>query len=45
VKLQKIECRTSLRAKYTIGFRIVNFWNSTPEEIVSASSVKFQGTF
>ena len=32
------ECRTALRAN-TLGFRIVNNWNSLPREIVTASSV------
>jgi len=35
LKLHKRECRTSLRAN-VLGFRIVNFWNSMPEDIVSA---------
>ena len=43
--LHKRECRTSLRAN-VLGFRIVNFWNSMPEDIVSAPSVNsFKGRF
>ena len=45
LKLHKRECRTSLRAN-VLGFRIVNFWNSMPEDIVSAPSVNsFKGRF
>jgi len=45
--LHKRECQTSLRAN-VLGFRIVNFWNSMPEDtgIVSAPSVdNFKGRF
>ena len=45
LKLHKIECQTSLRAN-VLGFRIVNFWNSIPEDIVSAPFVNsFKGRF
>jgi len=45
LKLHKRECQTSLRAN-VLGFRIVNFWNSIPEDIVSAPSVNsFKGRF
>ena len=45
LKLHKRECQTSLRAN-VLGFHIVNFWNSMPEDIVSAPSVKsFKGRF
>jgi len=44
-KLQKRECRTSLTAN-VFGFRLVNFWNSMPEEIVAAPPVNsFKGRF
>jgi len=38
LKLQKRECRLSVTAN-VLGFRIVNFWNSMPEEIVTAPTV------
>ena len=38
LKLQKRECKSVLRAN-TLGFRIVNLWNSLPEEVVSAPTV------
>jgi len=45
VKLQKRECHLSVRAN-VLGFRIVNFWNSMPEDIVTAQSVNiFKGRF
>jgi len=45
LKLQKRECRLSVRAN-VLGFRIVNFWNCMPEDIVTAPSVNiFKGRF
>jgi len=45
LKLQKRECRLSVRAN-VLGFRTVNFWNSMPEDIVTAPSVNiFKGRF
>jgi len=45
LKLQKRECHLSVRAN-VLGFRIVNFWNSLPEDIVTAPSVNiFKGRF
>ena len=38
LKLKKRDCRTSVRAN-ALGFRVVNFWNSLPEEVVNATSV------
>ena len=39
LKLQKRDCKSVLRA-YVLGYRIVNLWNSLPEDIVSAPTVK-----
>jgi hypothetical protein len=39
LKLKKRDCRTSMRANY-FGLRVVNFWNSLPEEVVQATSVQ-----
>jgi ribonuclease P/MRP protein subunit RPP40 len=45
LKLQKRECKGRLRANY-FGFRIVNIWNSLPEEVVMADTVNcFKGRF
>jgi len=38
LKLQKRDCKSVLRAN-TLGFRIVNLWNSLPEDVVSAPTV------
>jgi len=38
LKMQKRDCKSMLRANI-LGFRIVNFWNSLPEDVVSAESV------
>jgi len=38
LKLQKRDCKSMLRAN-VLGVRIVNFWNSLPENVVSAESV------
>jgi len=38
LKLQKRDCKSMLRAN-VLGFRIVNFWNSLPGDVVSAESV------
>jgi len=38
LKLLKRECRLSVRAN-VLGFRIVNFWNSLSEDIVTAPTV------
>ena len=38
LKLEKRHCRTQLRAN-TLVCRMVNFWNSLPEEVVAAKSV------
>ena len=37
-KLEKRDCRGRLRAN-VLGYRIVNLWNSLPENVVSAESV------
>jgi hypothetical protein len=45
LKLQKRECRTAQRAN-EFGMRVVNVWNSLPEEVVQSSSVNiFKGRF
>ena len=45
VKLLKRDCKKSIRAN-VLGFRIVNVWNSMPEDVVNASSVNaFKGLF
>jgi len=36
--IYKGDCRTALRAN-SFGMRVVNFWNSLPEEVVQAPSV------
>lgn len=38
LKLEKRECRGRTRSNF-FGYRIVNVWNSLPEEVVSAPSV------
>ena len=38
LKLQKRDCKSVLRAN-VLGYRIVNLWNSLPEDIVSAPTV------
>ena len=38
LKLQKRDCESVLRAN-VLGYRIVNLWNSLPEDIVSAPTV------
>ena len=38
MKLEKRVCKGRLRA-YVLGYRIVNLWNSLPEDVVSAESV------
>jgi ribonuclease P/MRP protein subunit RPP40 len=38
MKLLKRDCKTAQRANI-LGFRIVNFWNSLPDEVVNADSV------
>ena len=46
LKLRKTDCLTSLIRTNVLRFRIVNFWNSPPEETVSAPSVNsFKGRF
>jgi len=40
LKLQKRNCKSMLRAN-VLGFRIVNFWNSLPENVVSAESFNY----
>ena len=43
LKLLKLDCKKSIRAN-VLGFRIVNVWNSLPEDVVNASSVNaFKG--
>jgi len=37
-KLKKRDCRTSVRQNF-FSYRIVNFWNSLPDSVVSAPSV------
>jgi len=45
MKLEKRDCKGRLRAN-VLGYRIVNFWNSLPEDVVSAESVNcFKGRF
>jgi len=44
-KLAKRICQGQLRANF-FGYRVVNVWNSLPEEVVTASSVNcFKGRF
>jgi len=38
-KLKKRDCKTSVRLNFFSYYRIVNFWNSLPESVVSAPSV------
>ena len=38
LKLEKRHCRTQLRAN-TLGYRMVNFWNSLPAEVVQQSQL------
>ena len=38
LKLQKIDCKSVLRAN-VLGYRIVNLWNSLPEDVVPAPTV------
>jgi len=38
LKLQKMDCKSVLRAN-VLGYRIVNLWNSLPEDVVSAPTV------
>jgi len=38
LKLQKRDCKLVLRAN-VLGYRIVNLWNSLPEDVVSAPTV------
>jgi len=38
LKLQKRDCKSVLRANI-LGFRIVNLWNSLPEDVASAPTV------
>jgi hypothetical protein len=45
LKLQKRECRTVQRAN-EFGMRVINIWNSLPEEVIQSSSVNvFKGQF
>ena len=45
LKLRKTECRGSIRAN-VFGVRVVNLWNSVPEELVSSATVNcFKGRF
>ena len=45
LKLQKRECHSNIRQNF-FSFRVVNMWNSLPEEIVMADSVNcFKGRF
>ena len=45
LKLLKRDCKTRLRAN-VFGYRIVNLWNTLPQDIVTASSVNaFKGKF
>jgi len=45
LKIQKRSCRTQLRGNF-FAFRVVNSWNSMPEEVVTAPSVNcFKGRF
>src|SRR5664279_972649 len=45
MKLLKRACNTQLRANF-FGMRVVNMWNSLPEDVVSAPSVNcFKGRF
>jgi len=41
----KRDCKKAIRANF-LSYRIVNFWNSLPEYVVTADSVKsFKGRF
>ena len=43
LKLRKTECKGSIRANF-FGVRVVNLWNSLPEEVVSSDTVNcFKG--
>ena len=45
LKLRKTDCRGSIRANF-FGVRVVNLWNSLPEELVSSATVNcFKGRF
>ena len=45
MKLEKRDCKGRTRANM-LGYRIVNLWNSLPEDVVSAVSVNsFNGKF
>jgi len=45
LKLLKRDCKTAIRANF-LSYRIVNFWNSLPEHVVTADSVNsFKGRF
>jgi len=39
LKLMKRDCKTAGRANF-LSYRIVNFWNSLPEQVVTADSGK-----
>ena len=38
LKLEKRDCKSRIRANF-FGYRVVNVWNSLPEDVVAASSV------
>ena len=38
LKLEKVQCRTTLRANY-FSLRVVNPWNALPQEVVEAPSI------
>jgi len=38
LKLEKRDCKSRISANF-FGYRVVNVWNSLPEDVVSASSV------
>jgi len=45
LKLQKRECHSNIRQNF-FSFRVVNMWNSLPEEVVTAESVNcFKGRY
>jgi hypothetical protein len=45
LKLRKRESTIQMRSNY-FGYRIVNMWNTLPEEVVSSPSVNcFKGRF